>query len=57
MSFRKDLLEVLACPECKGLLRVTPQEDGLICDRCRSLYPIKDDIPILLIDEAIRLES
>ena len=40
------------CPKCKGDLRVTDKQDGLICDACHLLYPIKDDIPIMLIEEA-----
>lgn len=55
MSLSKDLLEILACPKCKGDIRLTEKEDGLICDRCKLLYPIKDDIPVMLIDEAIRV--
>ena len=48
----KELLEILACPKCKGDLRLDEKEDGLICDKCRLLYEIKDDIPIMLIEEA-----
>ena len=42
----------MACPKCKGNLRLTDKQDGLICDACKLLYQIKDDIPIMLIDEA-----
>jgi hypothetical protein len=52
MGIRKELLEILACPKCKGELRLNQTEDGLICDRCRLLYEIREDIPIMLIDEA-----
>jgi len=52
MPISKELLEILACPKCKGDLRLTAKEDGLICDQCRLLYEIKDDIPIMLIEEA-----
>ena len=55
MAISKDLLEILACPQCKGELRLTPAQDGLICERCRLLYEIRDDIPIMLIDEAKRI--
>ena len=41
-----------ACPKCKGDLTLTEKEDGLICKACRLRYPIRDDIPIMLIDEA-----
>jgi uncharacterized protein YbaR (Trm112 family) len=52
MPINKDLLEILACPKCKGDLRLTEKEDGLICEQCKLLYEIKDDIPIMLIEEA-----
>jgi len=55
MSISKELLDILACPKCKGDIHLTEAEDGLICDACRLKYPIKDDIPVMLIDEAIRL--
>lgn len=48
----KDLLDILACPKCKGPVRLTDGQDGLICDNCKLLYEIRDDIPIMLIDEA-----
>lgn len=53
MPIDKELLEILACPKCKGDLITTETEDGLICETCNIVYPVKDDIPILLIDEAI----
>ena len=56
MALSKDLLEILACPMCKGDLRLNEAGDGLICDRCRLLYEIRDDIPIMLIDEAKKLD-
>mgnify|MGYP001061483290 FL=1 len=52
MALSKELLEILACPKCKGDIYLTPNEDGLICDRCKLRYEIKDDIPIMLIEEA-----
>ncbi len=55
MSIDEKLLEILACPKCKGDVRLKEDKSGLICDTCKLLYPIKDDIPIMLIDEAIRL--
>ncbi|MBO8130845.1 MAG: Trm112 family protein [Candidatus Marinimicrobia bacterium] len=48
----KELLEILACPKCKGDLIYDQENDKLICESCRLKYPIKDDIPIMLIDEA-----
>jgi uncharacterized protein YbaR (Trm112 family) len=52
MPISKELLEILACPKCKGDIRLNETGDGLICDQCRLVYEIKDDIPIMLIDEA-----
>jgi uncharacterized protein YbaR (Trm112 family) len=56
MAISKDLLEILACPQCKGEVTLTDAQDGLVCRQCKLLYAIKDDIPIMLIDEAQRLE-
>jgi uncharacterized protein len=56
MAINKDLLDILACPQCKGEVTLTPTQDGLVCRSCKLLYAIKDDIPIMLIDEAQRLE-
>jgi uncharacterized protein YbaR (Trm112 family) len=47
----KDLLEILACPQCKGALQLQGEE-GLLCEKCSLLYEIRDDIPIMLIDQA-----
>ena len=56
MAIDQKLLEILACPKCKGDLELTEDGDGLICRSCKLLYPIKDDIPIMLIDEAIEID-
>ena len=52
MAVKKELLDILACPKCKGDIYLNDREDGLICDTCKLLYEIRDDIPIMLIDEA-----
>ena len=52
MALKKELLDILACPKCKGDIHLNPSEDGLICEKCRLLYEIRDDIPIMLIEEA-----
>jgi uncharacterized protein YbaR (Trm112 family) len=52
MAISKELLDILACPKCKGELRLNDASDGLMCENCKLLYEIKDDIPIMLIDEA-----
>ena len=48
----KRLLDILACPKCKGELEYDKKNSKLICHKCRLRYRIKDDIPIMLIDEA-----
>ena len=53
----KELLDILACPKCKGPLQLTEKQDGLICEACKLLYEIRDDIPIMLIDEAKKLDE
>ncbi len=55
MAIDKELLDILACPKCKGGIYLTKEGNGLICDKCKLKYEIKDDIPIMLIDEAIKL--
>lgn len=55
MAIDRELLDILACPQCKGEIRLTDTGDGLVCAACRLKYPIKDDIPVMLIDEAVRL--
>jgi len=50
-----ELLKILACPACKGELKYDSKNGTLECDRCRLRYPVKDDVPIMLIDEAEKL--
>ena len=54
MSTPKELLEIMACPKCKGSLQ--QKENTLVCGKCRLKYKIEVDIPIMLIDEAKPLE-
>ncbi len=54
---KTELLDILACPKCKGPVALTPEKKGLVCEKCRLLYEIRDDIPIMLIDEAKPLED
>ncbi len=55
MAISKELLDILACPKCKGDIRLDESKNGLICDTCKPLYHIKDDIPVMLIDEAEKI--
>ena len=52
MPFDQEFLTILACPLCKTEIRLTADEKGLKCMKCYRVYPIKDDIPVMLIDEA-----
>ena len=52
MPIDKNLLDVLACPKCKGPVELTAAGDGLTCQHCKLLYAVKDDIPNMMIDEA-----
>ncbi|HON38567.1 MAG: Trm112 family protein [Desulfomonilia bacterium] len=57
MSIDKQLLDILACPKCKGKLELEEDQSGLVCRACRLKYRIEDEIPVMLIDEAIPLEE
>ena len=57
MAIKKELLDILACPACHGEIIHDEKKDTLNCKACRRSYPIKDDIPVMLIDEATILEE
>jgi uncharacterized protein YbaR (Trm112 family) len=52
MAVSKELLDILVCPLDKTPVKLTPDGSGLKCSACRRVYPIRDDIPVMLIDEA-----
>ncbi len=52
MALDPALLEILVCPACKTPVRVVKDGAGLQCGTCHRVYPVKDDIPVMLIDEA-----
>jgi uncharacterized protein YbaR (Trm112 family) len=52
VTLHPELLAILVCPKCKGDLDYRPAEAVLVCNTCRLRYPVRDDIPIMLIDEA-----
>ena len=56
MPLSKDLLEILACPQCKGKIMPDEKHEKLICEACKLAYPVRGDIPVMLIDEALPLE-
>jgi uncharacterized protein YbaR (Trm112 family) len=55
MTLSPQLLAILVCPKCKGALEYRDAEQVLVCPVCRLRYPVRDDIPIMLIDEATPL--
>lgn len=55
MTLSEQLLAILVCPKCKGPLEYRPREPSLVCHNCRLRYPIRDEIPIMLADEATPL--
>ena len=57
MALSKDLLEILVCPLCKAPLEVKPDESGLKCTQCKRVYPVRDDIPVMLEEEARQLSA
>jgi len=55
MTISKELLDILACPKCKGDIHLNEKGDGLICEKCRLMYEIRDNIPVMLIEEAKKI--
>lgn len=53
MAISQELLNILICPACKGELELKKDNSGLKCLSCKRVYPIRDDIPVMLIDEAV----
>jgi len=54
MAIKPELLEILRCPKCKSKVELKPNGSALKCvnDECRLVYPVKDDIPVMIIEEA-----
>jgi uncharacterized protein len=52
MPVDAELLEILACPNCKTKVELVKNGTALKCGQCKRVYPIKDDIPVMLLDEA-----
>ncbi len=57
MAISEELLNILACPKCKGDIHLNEKKDGLTCEACQVVYPIREGIPIMLIDEALPLSE
>jgi len=52
MAISRDLLEMLVCPLCKVPVKLLEDQSGLKCPACRRIYPVRDDIPVMLLEEA-----
>jgi len=48
----KELLEILVCPNCRGEVRYQTDPESIVCTKCGLRYPVRDDIPVMLIEEA-----
>ena len=57
MAISIELLDILVCPQCKGELNLVNDVSGLMCPKCRLKYPIRDDIPIMLIEDAEKVDE
>ena len=58
MSLDKELLDILACPNCRGEVEYREDEELIVClGRCGYRYPVRDGIPVMLIDEALKPEG
>lgn len=54
MNLDATLLEILVCPDCRATLSVDDAASELVCDGCGLAYPVRDDIPVMLVEEARR---
>ena len=54
MAISPELLEIIRCPKCKSKVEITADKNALICvnEECRLVYPIRDEIPVMLVEEA-----
>lgn len=53
MALSPELLEILICPACRAKVELKPDGSGLRCVACHRLYPVRDGIPVMLVDEAV----
>ena len=56
VALSEELLKILVCPVCKRTLDLAPQKDALVCKHCRLSYPVEDDIPVLIVSAAKKLD-
>ncbi|MFH1915420.1 MAG: Trm112 family protein [Pseudomonadota bacterium] len=53
MTLDKELINMLACPRCRGAVAPLPADDGLACSACAVVYPVRDGIPVMLVEQAV----
>lgn len=52
MAVSKELLDILVCPQCKTPVTPTPDQQGLKCMTCKRVYPVRGDIPVMIVSDA-----
>lgn len=52
MKISEELARILACPKCKGPVEIKHEENRIVCGECNLAYPVRDDIPVMIISEA-----
>lgn len=52
MALPRELVDILACPKCKGAIELRPDESAFVCRTCKLVYPVVDEIPNFIIEEA-----
>jgi uncharacterized protein YbaR (Trm112 family) len=57
MPVDKELLDILVCPSCHGTVEYHPDQEVIVCTKCGLRYPVRDDIPVMLIEEAEKPEG
>lgn len=57
MALSPELVSILVCPQCKGKLELDKAETGFTCLACQLRYPVRDGIPVMLVDEAEKIEG
>lgn len=55
MALSPDLISILVCPQCKGKLELEPAEKSFLCHACCLRYPVREGIPVMLVDEAEKI--
>ncbi len=54
---KKELLDILVCPKCHSELEYRNQPESLVCRACKLVFPVREDIPVMLLDEAMELKD